>query len=227
MNAVVSELVIGAEPAAWTRVGVPSEAGVAEVGGIRLVFDPVREGLASLGIAGFTGDDRDLSSAFDGLPVHPAAPAHGSTAPNEMGAVGIELLSIATSSAIRTAQALGVVTGFGAGEVRERSGMVMGYAPLGPTQAEVVESAEAPADAATLGGMIIVVADLDALTGRLGLELISEPRLAVQFDRRIATFRPAAELGAPIAAMTPAPAHAPTADEVQEWRALRAAARRG
>jgi hypothetical protein len=51
--------------------------------------------------------------------------------------------------------------------------------------------------------LALVVDDLDAACLRLGAELIGEPRDAVQPGRRIATLRPAAGVGIPIALMTP------------------------
>lgn len=227
MNAEVSELVIGAEPAAWQRVGLPSEEGVAELGGIRLVFDPARRGIASIGVVGFAGDADAMTAAFDGLPVHPASPAIGVTTVNEMSAVAVELISIASSSAERTTRALEAVTGRPGSGVGLHKGMVMGYSPLGATQAEVLEDAAAPAEAVTVGGMILIVTDIDALSARLGPDLLSVPRRAVQYGRRISAFRPAADLGAPIAVMTPAPPQKPAPHEVEEWRELRAAERRG
>jgi len=207
-------------------VGLPTRGGQGQLGRIRLRFDPSRDGIASLGISGFTGDDDALRAAFDGLPVHTAAAVESPAAPNDLDCEGIELLSIFTSSATRTARAIEAATGSAPARVREHSGMVMGYVSLGTTQAEVVESADAPVDAATVGGMIIIVSDLAALSARLGPDLISEPRLAVQYERQIATFRPAAALGMPIAAMTPAPGYSPTPEQVADWRARRAAATR-
>jgi hypothetical protein len=52
-------------------------------------------------------------------------------------------------------------------------------------------------------GLALVVDDLDAACARLGKELVGDLRDAVQPGRRIATLRPAAGIGIPVALMTP------------------------
>jgi hypothetical protein len=55
---------------------------------------------------------------------------------------------------------------------------------------------------ASFWGFVLNVADIDAAFERLGPDVLSPPKQAVQPGRRIASFRSAAGLGAPIALMT-------------------------
>ena len=62
--------------------------------------------------------------------------------------------------------------------------------------------AEVPAGPARFWGLVVTVADLDALAERLG-PVLGSARPAVQPGRRIATARRAAGLGTRVAFMTP------------------------
>ena len=68
---------------------------------------------------------------------------------------------------------------------------------------EIVESDRVRSPA--LFGLVLNVADLDAAAARLGPELVSAPKPAVQPGRRIATVRAGAGLGVALALMSPEP----------------------
>jgi sensor domain CHASE-containing protein len=74
---------------------------------------------------------------------------------------------------------------------------------MGATILEVVCSPEVPTGDARFWGLVVTVADLDALAERLGPAL-GNVRPAVQPGRRIATARRAAGLGTRVAFMSPA-----------------------
>jgi hypothetical protein len=143
-----------------------------------------------------------------------------------MGALKLELITVATTSLLRTADAIEAVTGEPLKSVRRSAEGSVGFIGLGEVLAEIAQSSRAPADHATFGGFIIVVAQLEQLTARLGPDVISEPRIAVQYGRHIATFRVSAGLGTPVAVMTPPPPQPPTPEQEREWTAMRLAARR-
>ena len=67
----------------------------------------------------------------------------------------------------------------------------------------MVESERVTAPTASFWGFVFIVDDLQAACARLGDDLVSAPKAAVQSGRMIASFRAAAGLGLPIALMTP------------------------
>ncbi len=74
---------------------------------------------------------------------------------------------------------------------------------LGDVILEVVEDPRIASDApASVWGLALTVGDLDVTAALLG-PLMSDPRAAVQPDRRIASLRRDAGLSVPIAFMTP------------------------
>ena len=77
----------------------------------------------------------------------------------------------------------------------------MAFIRFGPTIVEVAEGDKA-ARRARFWGVVAVVADVDALAGKLGKSL-GTPRDAVQPGRRIVTARPGEGLDVPLAFITP------------------------
>jgi hypothetical protein len=222
----VSELVLGSSAAAWQRVGLTVEGETARVGTVLLRFAPHEQGLARWGLAGLPPGSRAVTD-IDGLPTAEAPAPSGPAPDNDMGATRLELITMATTSLLRTADAIEAVTGEPLTSVRSAGEFSVGFIRLGEVQAEIVQSSSATGEAATFGGFVIVVEQLEELTARLGPDVISEPRIAVQYGRHIATFRPSAGLGTPVAAMTPPPAQLPSREQEREWAAMRRAARKG
>jgi hypothetical protein len=221
----MSELSIGADPRAWERVGLAVDGASARVGAItlRLSADAADgTGVAAWGLADLPEQSRGITS-IDGLPTFAAEAATTPAESNPMGALRVELVSVFTTSIERTVAAIEQATGIGLRALRESERYRVGFVRLGEALAEVGQSSRATGDAASFGGMILVVDDLPGLCDRLGPDVISEPRIAVQYGRHIATFRPATELGAPIAVMTVPPVNAPTEDELRDWEANRLA----
>ena len=78
------------------------------------------------------------------------------------------------------------------------------FEPVNDAPGCIVELVEAPdASAVAFWGLVVVVAELDDLCRELGPDLIGSPKPAVQDDRQIATIRRTANLGFPVALMTP------------------------
>lgn len=221
----VSELVLGASAAAWQTVGLTVEGQTAQVGAVTLRFAPQEQGLPRWGLAGLPAASRTVTD-IDGLPTA-AAPAPSGPAPaHEMGAIRLELITVATTSLLRTADAIEAVTGEPLTSVRSSGDFSVGFIRLGEVLAEIAQSSRASGEQATFGGFIIVVEQLEELTARLGPDVISEPRIAVQYGRHIATFRASTGLGTPVAVMTPPPSLPPTREQEREWTAMRLAARK-
>jgi hypothetical protein len=82
----------------------------------------------------------------------------------------------------------------------ERNGARQGFRRLGPAIMEIVHSREV--GGTQFWGLVVIVADLDALAERLG-DLLREVRPAVQPGRRIAPLRTEAGLGPAVAFMDP------------------------
>jgi hypothetical protein len=224
--AAVSELILGASASAWQKVGLTVEDQAARVGAVTLRFAPHERGLARWGLAGLPPASRALTG-IDGLPTAAAPAPSGPSPDNEMGATQLELITVATTSLLRTADAIEAVTGEPLMSVRRSGDFSVGFIRLGEVLAEIAQSSRASGDHAVFGGFVIVVEQLEQLTARLGPDVISEPRIAVQYGRHIATFRTSAGLGTPVAAMTPPPPQPPTREQEREWTAMRLAARNG
>jgi catechol 2,3-dioxygenase-like lactoylglutathione lyase family enzyme len=205
----IDELVIAADPAAWSAAGFRVDGGLCEVGSVRLRLEGAgpRRGITRWAV-------RDASSLdLDGLDTvaSDAAPAAGAAHPN--GVVSIDHVVVLTPDLDRTVAVL-EEAGFDLRRVRE------GATPGGSTRQaffrtgelilEVVEAPEGTKIAADrdgparLWGISFLVEDLDAPAAALGGAL-GEPRDAVQPGRRIATASKDAALGPAIAFMTPGP----------------------
>jgi hypothetical protein len=106
----------------------------------------------------------------------------------------------------RTTEALGAV-GLEVRRTREAGGgRRQHFFRLGEVILEVVGPAKPAGEGpAAFWGLALTVADIDATAAHLAGRL-SEPKAAVQADRRIATLRPGNDVSVPIAVMSAAPA---------------------
>lgn len=157
-------------------------------------------GSPGVGIAGWRLSG--LEAEIDGLPLAPPAPAPISRAAHPNGALGIDHVVVATPDFDRTAAALDA----GGLPLRRTAlradGGRMGFRRIGPAILELVEAPELADGAARFWGLVVIVADLEALAQRLGDQL-GPVKAAVQPGRRIATLRSSAGLGEPVAFMDP------------------------
>ncbi|HEX2071270.1 MAG TPA: VOC family protein [Thermoleophilaceae bacterium] len=212
----LQEIVVAAHASAWRDAGFRvggDQAAVVDVGTVAIGLAGAGAGrrVVRCGLSGIRGE------SFDGLPIvrKEARVVEESAPPHPNGVVRIDHLVVFTPDLDRTVAA-GETLGLDLRRIRDEP------APAGsPRQAFfrlgelLLEVAQAPAGSPLAGdsparfyGLAFVVEDLDATAAALG-ELCGEPHDAVQPGRRIATFRKEADLGLPVALMTPRPSSAP------------------
>jgi hypothetical protein len=201
----VDELVLAAEPGAWTAAGFAVEDGVVRAGTVRVRLAGAGAGR---GIVSWSLRDTPTTD-LDGLPTtaSDAEPAEPAEHPN--GAERIDHVVVVTPDLERTTAAL-AAAGVERRRVREvpmGEGRTLhqGFFRVGEVILEVVDampldpSAEpAPGAPAAFWGLVFVVGDLDTAAAELG-DRIGTPRDAVQPGQRIATVRREAGLGVPVA----------------------------
>lgn len=200
------QLHIAGPVAPWERLGLtfgylPDGSGRLDLDNCALVVRP--DVIApSLALA-VRIDDREIVDTIDGIALVSCADVAPATGPGRLGAASVDHVVLMTDSLERTSTEVERVTGQPLKRIREAGGGVrQGFHRLGPggVIVEIVERADVASPA--LWGFVLIVADLDAaVAGADGL--IGEPRDAVQPGRRIATVRSAAELGVPVALLSP------------------------
>lgn len=117
--------------------------------------------------------------------------------------VGVDHVVVNTPDLQRTSNALIAATGARLKRVRDAgNGMQQGFHRLGGVIVEIVSTLKSIPGPATFWGLVFVVDDLDAVFNHVGPDILSPSKPAVQPDRRIATFRSAAQLGVPCALMS-------------------------
>jgi catechol 2,3-dioxygenase-like lactoylglutathione lyase family enzyme len=209
----LDELILGDAPEPWRAVGFAVEGDVCVLSGTRLRLSGEDPGG---GLRGWSL--RDLASTeLDGLPTRSSVeppPAPGPAHPN--GVTGLDHVVAITPDLERSVAAL-ERAGLDLRRIREEP------TPAGaPRQAffrlgdPILELAQEPKEAIERGGgrdrpaffwgLALTAPDLETSVARLGTELLSGPRDAVQPGRRIATLRREAGLGLPVALITPPPA---------------------
>jgi catechol 2,3-dioxygenase-like lactoylglutathione lyase family enzyme len=176
----LAALELGDEPAVWERLGFAVQGARCRVGSTELVLTGAGGGIVGWTLRG------------DGEGPRTPAPEH----PN--GALKLDHVVLTTPDLEATfAEMEGL--GLDLRRVREAGdGRRQGFFRMGETLLEVVGPA---GEEAAFWGLVVVVEDLDALAARLG-EHLSAPRDAVQPGRRIATARPSAGSGLPLAFMS-------------------------
>ena len=217
MTAVVAIDVSG-PTAPWSSIGLAVVDGVAWVGGIAMRWSSTDPG------AGGAVDDDTIavrSWTLAGSPHTPGtidglATAHVGSIDDlppvershPLGVTSFDHLVVMTSSIERTCGEIERVTAEPLKRVREAGPVRQGFHRLGGMIVEVVESDRVTAPTASFWGFVWNVAGVDELyevADRLGPDLLSAPKQAVQPGRFIATFRAAAGLGVPVALMSPHP----------------------
>jgi hypothetical protein len=183
-------LFLGDPPQAWAELGFSVGDGQIELGGVRLVL-----GDTGSGITAWTLD------AVDGLQSRRLERAPGVPAAHPNGALGVDHVVVVTPAFERTRDRL-ATAGMPLRRVAEMRGTRMGFRRIGPAILEVVETPGAAR--AAFWGLVVIVADLDALALRLG-ERLGGVKPAVQPGRRIATVRADAGLSTNLAFMDPEP----------------------
>jgi hypothetical protein len=171
------------------------------VGDVSLELGAAGHGIVSWRLRGV---DRRLDS-IDGLPTeveNGRAACSVAAASHPNGAVGIDHVVVLTSDFDHTARELRAA-GMPLRRVRQAApGVRQGFRRVGPAILELVEAPEAEPAATRFWGLVVIVADLDALAARLGDQL-GAIKPAVQPGRQIATLRRSAGLGEAVAFMSP------------------------
>jgi hypothetical protein len=195
----VAALRIGAEPEEWRDLGFGvSPEGAVELGNARLELSAsARRGE----IGSWALEGEGLPEELDGLPTD-AGVRGEPKAGNPNGALAIDHVVVVTPSLERTTGAFAEV-GVECRRVREAGrGIRQGFFLFGDLLVEAVELTDADGDApARFWGFTVAVADIDAAAGMLG-ERLGAVKDAVQPGRRIATVRPEASGGLPLALIT-------------------------
>ncbi len=176
----LAALELGDAPAVWERLGFAVEGDRCRVGSTELVLTGAGGGIAGWTLRG------------DGERPETPAPEH----PN--GAIKLDHVVMTTPDLEATFGELEAL-GLPLRRVRDAGdGRRQGFFRMGETLLEVVGPA---GEETAFWGLVVVVEDLDALAARLGDD-VGEPRDAVQPGRRIATARPSAGSGLPLAFMS-------------------------
>jgi hypothetical protein len=189
----IERLAIGADASYWAQAGFAVERGVTRVGQVALRFT------GGEGVRGWRlqGTDEEI----DGLPVAPPDERPKTEALHPNGVTRIDHLVVLTPDLERTSEALARIS-VDCRRVREVESddgrLRQGFFRLGEVILEAVEHPKTEPGPARFWGITFAVVDLDAAAGLLGKRL-GPIHDAVQPRRRIATVRPEASLGLPVA----------------------------
>ncbi len=211
MSARVEWLEVAGDADAWRSIGlVVADDGLIPLHGTSLrVVAPAEASSHTAGIAGWalSGVDQALDATLidGGLATEVVERLGPVFAHHDLGASGLDHVVVMTHDLDRTTSAINDATGCELKRVREVGSMRQGFHRIGRGGliVEVVERPEVPEGPASFWGLVINVEDLDAACARIGSDLISPPKDAVQPGRRIATVRDDVGLGLPLALMTP------------------------
>jgi hypothetical protein len=215
------ELVVGGTTDPWERLGLSFVKNVTAVGAVRLRVVPfLNPGLQSVGILQDDpeGHDHAAHEHAEGQCEHDHGPRPGfldgaayhrlehidPVEPNRgpLDARLIDHVVLMTPDLERTCTKITEATDAPLKRVREAPPVRQGFFRLGEVILEVVQSPDVPAGGAKWWGLVINVADLQAACERLGPDVISAPKAAVQPGRFIATVRSELGLGVPLALMS-------------------------
>ncbi len=185
-----------ADPQPWTDLGFAVDEGaVATANGAVLL------GVSGLVVAG----EGDLPTHLDGVPLSAGDVRAPLEHPN--GAFELDHLVLLTDSLERTSAVIVDVLGLECRRVRETADVRQAFHRFDDETGArgcVLELAETDRVAqATLMGVVFNLSDLHAAAERLGPDLVSAPKPAVQPGRHIATVRRTAGLPTAVALMTP------------------------
>ena len=210
---ILAGLRIADDPMAWRALGLDMDAGHGmHLGRVRVEVDPP-EGEAR-GIVSWTiaGAPDDTVTDVDGLATTHGEPPSlaGLTASHLLGVEQIDHLVVNTPDLDRTVAALERKLGLVLRRVRDfgtpERPMRQAFFRMGEVILEVAGPATPdPVSAyepARFWGLALTVLSLAEAIDLLGSDRVGEPRPAVQRDRLIATVRPAAGLGVPVALMS-------------------------
>ena len=199
---LITALVVGGSPEPWEAFGfhllsaTPSESRFS-LGDVVLVVDSTQP-------AGMVAwEMTEVNSAtIDGVPTRRAAGnLELPLEPGDVGCLGVDHVVVRTNSLDVTCTAIEAATGAPVKRTRDAgAGMQQAFHKLGSVVVEVV-SAQEQVEKTHLWGFVVNVSDVDALSTRLGPDVLGAPKPATQPGRRIASARSGAALGVPFAVM--------------------------
>lgn len=199
---MLTTIVVGGPPRPWADLGIAidphAEVEVeVTIAGLRLIIDPT----FSRGMISWGGENVTVSD-IDGIPTMATDAPDGDTPGGLLSVLAWDHIVVMTNDLTRTCAAIEAATHSPLKRIREAGAIRQGFHRWGRTIVEVVESSQVTDEQAHLWGLVWTVDDLDLEIARLGPELISQPKSAVQPGRRIATLRATAGLGVPVALMS-------------------------
>jgi hypothetical protein len=193
------DLVGSSEP--WARLGLEvNEDDSITVGEVTLRF-----GFETPALRVWTpADDGDAPSDLDGVAVLPGEPLEPAPVDRHvLGAGLVDHIVLMTPSLGRTVAAATSVLRLPLKRERDAgNGVRQGFFRLGEVILEIVESPHIPQGPAQFWGLVLIVDDLVEQCERLGDDVVSLPKAAVQKGRFISTVRSAGGLGCPVALMS-------------------------
>ena len=195
----VAALTVGGDPDEWRKLGFEvDEAGTVTLGPVRLELSASADRGT---IASWELDGEEVPASVDGLETRAGA-RHGPSREHPNGALSIDHVVVLTPSLDRTTAAFAEI-GVACRRVREAGrGVRQGFFLVDDLLVEAVEGMGASAgDPSRFWGITVVVDDIDAAADVLG-ERLGDVKAAVQPGRRIATVRPEAVGGLPLALIT-------------------------
>jgi hypothetical protein len=188
---------LGDPPEVWADLGFEVKNGTVSLGGVIIELAAEDQGILGCRLRGIEAID-----SLDGLATQVVdRAAEAPAAPHPNGAVAIDHVVVLTPRFARTAAAF-ADAGLELRRIRRApGGFRQGFRRLGPAILELVETLEEGDGPARFWGLVVNVADLDALAERLG-DKLGPIKPAVQPGRRIATLRESAGLGQAAAFMS-------------------------
>jgi catechol 2,3-dioxygenase-like lactoylglutathione lyase family enzyme len=193
---------IGGDVNSWLALGlVADDHGRIPFSNGALEFVAGAQGVVALSIEGADG----LPDEIDGIAVRPGGVVAALDHPIDV--VEIDHVVVMTDSLERTSEAFTTALGLECRRIRETDTVRQAFhrfADQGGRRGSIIEIVEsARVRDPGLFGLVLNLTDLDAAVARLGPELVSSPKPAVQPGRRIATVRSGAGLGVALALMSP------------------------
>jgi catechol 2,3-dioxygenase-like lactoylglutathione lyase family enzyme len=190
----LDSIVLGDPPHLWERLGFTVSGNEIALGGIRLSLGADGDGIVGWSFRNLENRDLDGLGACPSSTPPPAETEHDNTAQAVDHVVALTPDFDRTVKKFREA-------GLDFRRIREAgNGARQAFFVLGPCLLEL--GGPVDGDAVRFWGLTIVVDDLDAAARRLG-DRLGRIKDAVQPGRRIATLRPEAGLGLPVAFMSP------------------------
>ena len=199
----VAELLVRSPIEPWQQIGLRIVDDISWIGGIAVRFVPVEVDQPAALVGWTLVGSSSTPASIDGLATTYVDDIEPQTWVHPLGVTAMDHVVIMTSSVERTCGEIQRVTGEPLKRVREAGPVRQGFHRFGSLIVEVVESDRMSAAAASFWGFVLVVDDIHEAAGRLGPDVLSPPKPAVQPGRFIASFRATVGLGLPIALMSP------------------------